>query len=238
MAKSSGNWRFETKAIHSGYEIDPSTKSVATPIYQTVAYAFDDTQHGADLFDLKVAGNIYTRIMNPTQDILEKRVDRVQNTKVSLERILPIPLLKLVCDKTMSGRVPNEFDKLHDTPELQWDGTCREELRMALEHLKSEVAKDGELQGITSMKWKLPGEDEFQLNYSLHYGKFVVYGVFVKRFLQDPGSTMTVSLSDPIGFARALSETMKKTMLDSSQMKSFVLSCQAFVVLLKNYPLM
>ena len=168
--------------------------------------------------------------------ILEKRVDRVQNTKVSLERILPMPLLKLVCDKTMSGRVPNEFDKLHDTPELQWDGTCREELRMALEHLKSEVAKDGELQGITSMKWKLPGEDEFQLNYSLHYGKFVVYGVFVKRFLQDPGSTMTVSLSDPIGFARALSETMKKTMLDSSQMKSFVLSCQAFVVLLKNYP--
>ena len=168
--------------------------------------------------------------------ILENRVDKVQVMKLSLERILPMPLLKLVCDKAMSGRVPNEFDKLHDTPELQWDGTCREELRMALEHLKSEVAKDGELQGITSMKWKLPGEDEFQLNYSLHYGKFVVYGVFVKRFLQDPGSTMTVSLSDPIGFARALSETMKKTMLDSSQMKSFVLSCQAFVVLLKNYP--
>ena len=97
---------------------------------------------------------------------------------------------------------------------------------------KSEVAKDGELQGMTSMKWKLPGEDEFHSNYSLHYGKFVVYGVFVKRFLQDPGSTMTVALSDPIGFARALSET-RKTMLDSSQNEIVRPSCQAFAVLLK-----
>jgi O-acetylhomoserine (thiol)-lyase len=53
---------------------DPTTKAVAVPIYQTTSYAFDDTQHGADLFDLKVAGNIYTRIMNPTSDVLEKRV--------------------------------------------------------------------------------------------------------------------------------------------------------------------
>ena len=74
MAKANENWKFETKAVHSGYEVDPTTKSVATPIYQTVSYAFDNTQHGADLFDLKVPGNIYTRIMNPTQDILEKRV--------------------------------------------------------------------------------------------------------------------------------------------------------------------
>jgi O-acetylhomoserine (thiol)-lyase len=64
----------ETLAIHAGYSPDPTTKSVAVPIYQTVAYAFDDTQHGADLFDLKVQGNIYTRIMNPTNDVLEKRV--------------------------------------------------------------------------------------------------------------------------------------------------------------------
>ena len=64
----------ETIAVHGGYSPDPTTKAVAVPIYQTVAYAFDDTQHGADLFDLKVAGNIYTRIMNPTQDVLEKRV--------------------------------------------------------------------------------------------------------------------------------------------------------------------
>jgi O-acetylhomoserine (thiol)-lyase len=66
--------RLETLAVHAGYSPDPTTKAVAVPIYQTTAYAFDDTQHGADLFDLKVAGNIYTRIMNPTTDVLEKRL--------------------------------------------------------------------------------------------------------------------------------------------------------------------
>ena len=66
--------KFETLAVHAGYSPDPTTKAVAVPIYQTVSYAFDDTQHGADLFDLKVPGNIYTRIMNPTTDVLEKRV--------------------------------------------------------------------------------------------------------------------------------------------------------------------
>ncbi len=66
--------RFETLSVHAGYKPDPTTKAVAVPIFQTVAYAFDNAQHGADLFDLKVAGNIYTRIMNPTQDVLEQRV--------------------------------------------------------------------------------------------------------------------------------------------------------------------
>ncbi|RZU99075.1 O-acetylhomoserine aminocarboxypropyltransferase/cysteine synthase family protein [Spiribacter vilamensis] len=66
--------KLETKAIHSGYSPDPTTKAVAVPIYQTTSYAFDDTQHGADLFDLKVEGNIYTRIMNPTNAALEQRV--------------------------------------------------------------------------------------------------------------------------------------------------------------------
>jgi len=66
--------KIETLAVHAGYSPDPTTKAVATPIYQTVAYSFDSAQHGADLFDLKVAGNIYTRIMNPTNDVLEKRV--------------------------------------------------------------------------------------------------------------------------------------------------------------------
>ena len=66
--------KLETLAVHGGYSPDPTTKAVAVPIYQTTSYAFDDTQHGADLFDLKVQGNIYTRIMNPTQDVLEKRV--------------------------------------------------------------------------------------------------------------------------------------------------------------------
>ena len=66
--------KLETLAVHAGYSPDPTTKAVAVPIYQTTSYAFDDTQHGADLFDLKVKGNIYTRIMNPTQDVLEQRV--------------------------------------------------------------------------------------------------------------------------------------------------------------------
>lgn len=66
--------RIETMAVHAGYSPDPTTKAVSVPIYQTVAYAFDDTQHGADLFDLKVAGNIYSRIMNPTCGVLEARL--------------------------------------------------------------------------------------------------------------------------------------------------------------------
>ena len=68
------SWRFETLSVHGGYSPDPTTKAVAVPIYQTVAYAFDSAQHGADLFDLKVPGNIYSRIMNPTNDVLEKRL--------------------------------------------------------------------------------------------------------------------------------------------------------------------
>src|SRR3990170_3293328 len=67
-------WRFETKSVHAGYRPDPTTHAVAVPIFQTVAYAFDNAQHGADLFDLKVTGNIYTRMMNPTQDVLEQRI--------------------------------------------------------------------------------------------------------------------------------------------------------------------
>jgi len=74
MPNPNPNWKPETIAVHGGYSPDPTTKSVAVPIYQTVAYAFDNTQHGADLFDLKVPGNIYTRIMNPTTDVLEQRV--------------------------------------------------------------------------------------------------------------------------------------------------------------------
>jgi len=66
--------KLETLAIHAGYTPDPTTHAVAVPIYQTTSYSFDDTQHGADLFDLKVPGNIYSRIMNPTNDVLEQRV--------------------------------------------------------------------------------------------------------------------------------------------------------------------
>ncbi len=70
--------RDQTKAIHAGYVTEPTTKSVAVPIYQTVAYEFDNAQHGADLFNLAVPGNIYTRIMNPTNDVLEKRVAELE----------------------------------------------------------------------------------------------------------------------------------------------------------------
>jgi O-acetylhomoserine (thiol)-lyase len=76
--------RDETLAIHHGYAPDPTTKSVAVPIHQTVAYAFDDAQHGADLFDLKVPGNIYTRIMNPTQDVLEQRLAALEGGVAAL----------------------------------------------------------------------------------------------------------------------------------------------------------
>ena len=70
--------KLETIAIHHGYESETTTKSAAVPIYQAVAYSFDNTQHGADLFDLKVAGNIYTRIMNPTTAVLEQRVAEME----------------------------------------------------------------------------------------------------------------------------------------------------------------
>jgi O-acetylhomoserine (thiol)-lyase len=63
----------QTLAIHAGFKSDPTTKATAVPIYQTVAYEFDNAQHGADLFNLAVPGNIYTRIMNPTTDVLEQR---------------------------------------------------------------------------------------------------------------------------------------------------------------------
>ncbi|HKI81063.1 MAG TPA: PLP-dependent transferase, partial [Pseudodesulfovibrio sp.] len=66
--------KLESLALHHGYESEATTKAAAVPIYQTTSYTFDDTQHGADLFDLKVAGNIYTRIMNPTTAVLEQRL--------------------------------------------------------------------------------------------------------------------------------------------------------------------
>jgi O-acetylhomoserine (thiol)-lyase len=76
--------KLETLAVHAGYKPEPTTRAVAVPIYQTVAYAFDSAQHGADLFDLKVPGNIYTRIMNPTQDVLEQRLAALEGGIASL----------------------------------------------------------------------------------------------------------------------------------------------------------
>ena len=70
--------KIETLAIHAGFSGDPTTRAATTPIYQTTSFTFDDTQHGADLFDLKVQGNIYTRIMNPTNAVLEERIAQLE----------------------------------------------------------------------------------------------------------------------------------------------------------------
>ncbi|HTN33777.1 MAG TPA: aminotransferase class I/II-fold pyridoxal phosphate-dependent enzyme [Marinobacter sp.] len=70
--------KLETLAIHAGFSGDPTTRAATTPIYQTTSFTFDDTQHGADLFDLKVQGNIYTRIMNPTNAVLEERIAQLE----------------------------------------------------------------------------------------------------------------------------------------------------------------
>ena len=70
--------KIETQAIHAGFEDDPTTRAVAVPIYQTTSYSFRDTQHGADLFDLVEPGNIYTRMMNPTSDVLEQRISQLE----------------------------------------------------------------------------------------------------------------------------------------------------------------
>ncbi|TAK83165.1 MAG: O-acetylhomoserine aminocarboxypropyltransferase/cysteine synthase [Aquabacterium sp.] len=83
-ARLQAQWRLETKLVHAGYSPDPTTKAVAPPIYQTVAYAFDSAQHGADLFDLKVAGNIYSRIMNPTNAVLEERLAALEGGLAAL----------------------------------------------------------------------------------------------------------------------------------------------------------
>jgi len=74
----------ETIALHAGYAGDPATHAATTPIYQTTSYTFDNTQHGADLFDLKVPGNIYSRIMNPTCDVLEQRMAAIEGGAAAL----------------------------------------------------------------------------------------------------------------------------------------------------------
>ena len=78
--------RNETIAIHGGYEVEPTTKAVAVPIYQTVAYAFDSAEHGAALFNLEVDGYRYTRISNPTNEVLEKRVAALEKKVDALSK--------------------------------------------------------------------------------------------------------------------------------------------------------
>ncbi len=78
------NYKFETLQLHAGQEVDPVTKSRAVPIYQTTSYVFNDTTHAANLFGLKEFGNIYTRIMNPTSDVFEKRIAALEGGVAAL----------------------------------------------------------------------------------------------------------------------------------------------------------
>ena len=78
------NWKFETQQIHAGASADPTTKSRATPIYRTTAYVFDNAEHAANLFALAEFGNIYTRIMNPTQDVAEQRIAALEGGTAAL----------------------------------------------------------------------------------------------------------------------------------------------------------
>src|SRR6187401_3705555 len=80
----SNNLRFETLQLHAGQEIDPTSRSRAVPIYQTTSYTFKDSEHGANLFALKEFGNIYTRIMNPTNDVFEKRIAALEGGVAAL----------------------------------------------------------------------------------------------------------------------------------------------------------
>lgn len=81
---SQENYRFETLQVHAGQEADKTTNARAVPIYQTSSYVFDDAQHGADLFALRKFGNIYTRLMNPTTDVFEKRVAALEGGVTAL----------------------------------------------------------------------------------------------------------------------------------------------------------
>jgi len=80
----SNSFKFETLLLHAGQDIDPTTRSRAVPIYQTTSYVFKDAQHGANLFALKEFGNIYTRIMNPTNDVFEKRIAALEGGVAAL----------------------------------------------------------------------------------------------------------------------------------------------------------
>ena len=84
MSTNPADWKFETKQVHSGAQPDPVTKARAVPIYQTTSYVFDNAEHAANLFALAEFGNIYTRIMNPTQDVVEQRVAALEGGTAAL----------------------------------------------------------------------------------------------------------------------------------------------------------
>src|ERR1700748_2376502 len=118
---SSSNLRFETLQLHAGQEADPTTGSRAVPIYQTTSYVFKNAEHGANLFALKEFGNIYTRIMNPTTDVFEKRVAALEGGVAALAtssgqaaQFLALNNIlqqgdELISSSTLYGRTYNQF---------------------------------------------------------------------------------------------------------------------------------
>ena len=120
----------ETIAIHAGYEIDPTTKAVAVPIYQTVGFEFDSAEHGAALFNLEVPGNIYTRIGNPTNAVLEERVAALEGgtagvavasghaAQVLVMHALLAPGAEFVASKKLYGGSINQFN--HAFKNFDW----------------------------------------------------------------------------------------------------------------------
>src|SRR5690242_3583770 len=113
---------FNTRSLHAGYDPDPATNSRAVPIYQTTSYVFNDSEHAAALFALQQFGNIYTRIMNPTTDVLEKRIASLENGTAALAtasgqsaQLLAISSLmqagdELVSASTLYGGTYTQFD--------------------------------------------------------------------------------------------------------------------------------
>src|SRR5205809_3504185 len=113
---------FDTLQLHAGQQIDPTTKSIAVPIYQTTSYAFNNSEHAANLFGLKEFGNIYTRIMNPTADVFEQRVAALEGGMAALAtasgqaaQFLALTSLmgpgdELVAASTLYGGTYTQFD--------------------------------------------------------------------------------------------------------------------------------
>ena len=99
-------YRYETLQVHAGQEPAPGTNARAVPIYQTTSYTFDDSEHGAKLFALEEFGNIYTRIMNPTTDVFEKRIAALEGGVAYAQPELPPPVdyprVKLVINRLVN----------------------------------------------------------------------------------------------------------------------------------------
>ena len=105
------NWSFETRHVHAGQVPDPTTKARALPIYQTTSYAFDSSEHGRKLFALEELGNIYTRIMNPTQAVVEDRIASLEGGVGALLVASGFVLVGLWFARTLPGEALAKEDE-------------------------------------------------------------------------------------------------------------------------------